>query len=152
MIPAAEPQNVHANNDLIRRSNILQAINRLSNGHLPGLSRNELLLKCSEILVKFSCFSGGWVGRYLAEEKEITPLSFIQNEPEQDENKKVCRKLILLDSLLIASVEQALDSGEPIVFRNVDPAINLPLTQDGTREAHREAKRCLRSDRERERR
>lgn len=132
MIPVAEPQNVHANKDLIRRSNILQAINRLSNEHLPGLSRNELLLKCSEILVTFSGFSGGWVGRYLVEEKEITPLSFIQTQPEQDENKEVCRKLILLDSLLIASVEQAVDSGEPIVFRNVDPAINLPLTQDGT--------------------
>ena len=101
MIPASGSTSLVCNDSLIRRSNILQAIIRLSNEQLSGLTRNELLVRCAEIVLTYSNFSAGWVGRCVPETAEIAPLAFLQPGTGDKENQEVSRKLILLDGPLM---------------------------------------------------
>ena len=101
MIPASESTSLPYSDSLVRRSNILQAIIRLSNEQLSGLNRNELLLRCAEILLKFSSFDGGWIGRHVPETGEITPLAFLKTSAGNGTTQEVSRKLILLDGSMI---------------------------------------------------
>ena len=130
MIPASESTSLPYDDELVRRSNILQAIIRLSNEQVSGLNRNELLLRCAEILLKFSRFSGGWIGRHVPETNEITPLAFLQIGADSNDEQKISRKLILLDSTLIKSIQEAAKSGEPALFTDIDPPVTLPLTPE----------------------
>lgn len=115
---------------LIRRSRILQAINRLNNEQLTGLSRNELLLRCGEILIKYSSYDGGWIGRQLAESGELEPLSFLQVSADPEGGNGVSRKLILLDGSLVETFKKTAEAGFPAVLANIDPPVNLPLAPD----------------------
>lgn len=115
---------------LIRRSHILQAINRLNNEQLSGLSRNQLLLRCGEILFQYSSYDGGWVGRYMAENKELATLSFLQACTDPEAENGVSRKLILLDGSLIETFKHAAEEGHPRVLADMDPPVNLPLAPD----------------------
>ncbi len=117
---------------MIRRSNILLAINRLSNEDLPGLSRNELLLRCGEILLRFCDFDGCWVGRHKADTAETTPLGFLLPGAEIDGDKEISKKLILLDRSLVGSIKQAVESAKPVIYQTLEPAVTLPLTPEGT--------------------
>ena len=127
MIPASESTSLVCSDSLIRRSNILQAIIRLSNEQLPGLTRNELLLRCAEILLTYSNFSAGWIGRCVPETAEIAPLAFLQPGAGGKENHEVSRKLILLDGPLIESIQETAESGKPALFTDLDPPVSLPL-------------------------
>ncbi len=131
MTPSAEPQTPHCSDSLIRRSNILRAINRLSSEHLSGLSRNEILLQCGEILLKYSTFPGGWVYRNLPETAELVPLAFLQASPADDQSQLVSRKMVLLDRTLAASIREAAESREVVLLKRIDPPLHLPTTSPG---------------------
>jgi PAS domain S-box-containing protein len=85
----------------------------LSDEQLSGLTRNELLLRCAEIVLTYSNFSAGWIGRCVPETAEIAPLAFLQPGTGGKENQEVSRKLILLDGPLIESIQETAESGKP---------------------------------------
>ncbi len=107
----------------------------MSNENLSGLTRDEVLLRCGEILLEFSAFSGGWVGRHLPETDEIVPLAFLQavsvNNGSQEVTRKVARKMVLLDSALVGSIKQAVESKRSGIRDNIEPPVNLPITPEG---------------------
>lgn len=117
------------NDVLVRRSRILHAINRLSSEDLPGKSRNEILTRCGEILLDSSPFCGCWVGRYSTDTDTggLIPLTFLHPETDKNGNRSICRKQILLDRQLISPIERALEKNEPVISRDIEPAINIPL-------------------------
>ncbi len=130
MIPAPETSSLPRSDSLLRRSNILQAIIRLSNEHLSGLNRNELLLRCTEILLKHSNFNSGWIGSHVPETGEITPLAFLKAGVGDDDNREVVRKLILLDGTMVQSIQKCVESGKPALFTDIDPPVTLPLAPE----------------------
>lgn len=117
---------------LLRRSNILRAINRLSSRHLSRLNRNEILLRCGEILLKYSTFPGGWVYRCHVEPAELAPLAFLQASRGSDQEQEISRKMILLDHALESSLNKAVDSREPVLLENIEPPVNLPISSESS--------------------
>ena len=130
MSSVSETISLPSSDSLVRRSNILQAIIRLSNDQLPGQNRNELLLRCAEILLKFSSFKGGWIGRYVPETGDINPLAFIKKGSGDDDSQEISRKLILLDGTMIEAIQKAAESAKPALFTDIEPAVTLPLAPE----------------------
>ena len=135
MIPASESTSLVCSDSLVRRSNVLEAINRLSNENLSSLSRDEVLLRCGEILLEFSTFDGGWIVRHLPETGEIVPLAFLQaisvNSGSNKMSREVVRKMVLLDSALVGSIKHAVETKRSAVLDNIEPPVNLPITPEG---------------------
>ncbi|NNF45520.1 MAG: GAF domain-containing protein, partial [Desulfofustis sp.] len=130
MTQASESTFSPYSDSLVRRSNILQAIIRLSNEHLSGLNRNELLLRCAEILFRYSSFNSGWIGRHVPETGEITPLAFLKTGAGNGDDREISRKLILLDGAMVQSIQETAESGKPALFTDIDPPVTLPLAPE----------------------
>jgi len=130
MTRSAGLQTQSSSESLLRRSKILRAINRLTSKHLSNLSRNEILLRCGEILLKFSSYPGGWVYRHHPEPAELVPLAFLKACGDEHQEQIVSRKMILLDCTLETSLNEAVDSREPVQLNNIEPPINLPITAE----------------------
>ena len=127
MPPEAGSPAVQSNDVLVRRTEILHAINRLSSDDLPAWSRNEFLTRCGEILLLFSSFCGCWIGRYCGDTDELTPLTFLQPDIDQAGVRTLLRKQILLDHSLATPIEQAVKANEQNVRRSIQPATSIPL-------------------------
>lgn len=128
MTPETGPVTNQVNDVLVRRTGVLQAINRLSSEDLPTRSRNEILKRCGEILLRYSDFCGSWIGRYNPENGGIIPLSFLQPEQrEHDNSRDISRRHILLDKPLIKPIERVLQLNQSSIARNISPPLTIPL-------------------------
>ncbi len=113
---------------LVRRTRILQAINRLNSEDLPSQSGNEILKRCGEILLRYSNFCGAWIGRYNPENAGIVPLSFLQPFAGEDHgSREVSRRQILLDKPLITPIEHVLQTHRNCIARDISPPLTIPL-------------------------
>jgi PAS domain S-box-containing protein len=133
MVRAAVSEPQQSNDILLRRSAILQQINRLSNLDLPAQSRSELLLKCGEILLEFSTFSAAWVGRYAPDTDSVTPLSFLQIRTGPQQQRLVERQRILPGPALVAKIEKAIERRCPLICREFETPLYVPLPQGDLR-------------------
>ncbi len=113
---------------LVRRTRILQAINRLNSEDLPSQSANEILKRCGEILLRFSDFCGAWIGRYNPENAGIVPLSFLQPEKQEEGGpREVSRRQILFDKPLVTPIEGVLKNNRRCIARDISPPLAIPL-------------------------
>ena len=110
-----------ANRQLIRRTAILRAVNRLSCEERHGKNRDELIIRCAEILFIHSDYPAVIVGKYSKDESEISDASLIYIEPGEGSIRGPHQNPITLPSTLAEQAETALKKGSSVLSR---PTVN----------------------------
>lgn len=107
-----------ANNQLIRCTAILKAVNRLGCEEWYGKSRDELIIRCGEILLLHSDYHAVLVGKYNKAESGITDAILIHTGAGEDKDKGPHRVQITLPPALAQQAETVFDRGSSIISRH----------------------------------
>ena len=106
-----------ANRQLIRRTAILRAVNRLGCEERHGRNRDELIIRCAEILLLHSDYPAIVVGKFDKEESSLSDANLVYVRSEAGSIKGPHRDQISLPSTIVEQAKTALDKGSLILSR-----------------------------------
>jgi len=121
------PDSTESLNLLIRRTAILRAINRLGCEDWQNRSREELLIRCAEILFLHGDYSAIWVGIFSTSESGILKGFMITPPPAGTLEKSHVRTEVPVNEWQVAQAKSVIRGNSPLLsYQPLSEHHNLP--------------------------